>query len=114
MARIAEIAVDGKVKYREEALPNLTPASALEDYQAAVQSVIDEAARSRRYADGNSMASYDGSTVQQWDAEAKAFKAWRDNVWQYAYSALSKVQGGEREQPSVDKFLSELPQVVWP
>lgn len=114
MAKVTKIGLDGSVKHVDEVLPDLTPDPTLEDYQTAVQSVVDEAARSRRYADGNSMASYDGSTVQQWDAEAKVFKAWRDNVWQYAYSELSKVQAGEREQPAVDKFLSELPQIVWP
>lgn len=114
MAKIAIIDVKGSVTYRDESLPDLAPDETLEDYQAAVQAAVDDAARSRRYADGNSLASYDGSTVPEWDAEAKAFKAWRDKVWLFAYAELSKVQAGGRDQPSVADFLLELPVIVWP
>lgn len=84
------------------------------DFQIAVQTVIDEAARAERFNDGVALASYVTSTVEPWAAQAQAFVAWRDDVWQYAYSELSKVEAGEREQPSVADFLMELPQIVWP
>ncbi|UIY28683.1 hypothetical protein LZK73_18305 [Neorhizobium galegae] len=86
----------------------------MEAYQAAIQAMIDETARSKLFNDGVTMASYVASTVGLWAAQAQAFVAWRDKVWQYAYSELSKVQAGERSQPSVDKFLGELPEIVWP
>lgn len=84
------------------------------DYQAAIQGMIDETARSKLFNDGVTMASYVASTVEPWAAQALAFVAWRDNVWKYAYSELSKVEAGEREKPSVSEFLLELPEIVWP
>jgi len=106
--------VGGEWVSRQEAYvpPAYTPA--IGDYESAIQETIDAAAKSRRYADGNSMDGYVTSTVPAWAEEAQAFVAWRDNVWQFAYSELAKVQAGEREQPSVDGFLAELPEIVWP
>lgn len=83
------------------------------DYQSAIQAMVDETARSQLFNDGVTMASYVSSTVEPWAAQAQAFVAWRDNVWQYAYSELSKVQAGEREQPTIEKFLLELPEINW-
>jgi len=33
-------------------------------------------------------------------------------VWAYAYAELAKVMAGEREQPTVETFLAELPQMI--
>lgn len=90
------------------------PVPAVEDYQRAIQAMVDDTARSQLFNDGVTMASYVSSTVEPWAVQAQAFVAWRDNVWQYAYSELSKVQAGEREQPTIDAFLLELPEIVWP
>ena len=84
------------------------------DYGQAIQRLIDEQARTRRYNDGASCASYAASTIPTWAAEAQAFVAWRDAVWAYAYAELAKVEAGERSQPSVDEFLAELPDIAWP
>ena len=86
----------------------------VDDYQKAIQEVVDSVARAKQFNDGVTMASYVASTVEPWAAQAQAFVSWRDNVWQYAYSELAKVQAGERAQPSVPKFLSELPEISWP
>lgn len=43
-----------------------------------------------------------------------AFVAWRDAVWTYAYAELDKVLAAEREQPSVEAFIGELPVIAWP
>lgn len=90
--------------------PGPTPA----DYEAAIQNVIDATAREKQFRDGVTLASYVASTVEPWASQAIAFVAWRDNVWQYAYSELSKVQAGDREQPTIEAFLHELPEMVWP
>lgn len=85
-----------------------------DDYRRAIQTMVDGEAQSKRYDNGASLASYAASTVPTWAAEANAFIAWRDQVWAYAYTELDKVQNGEREQPSVEDFLSELPSMEWP
>ncbi|MET3854418.1 hypothetical protein [Rhizobium sp. OAE497] len=92
--------------------PPLPPS--LSDYQGAIQELVDQTAQAEQFNDGVTLASYVASTVQPWAAQAQAFVSWRDNVWQYAYAELAKVQAGEREQPSVEAFLLELPEVIWP
>lgn len=93
-------------------LPDGGPA--LADYQFAVQALVDETARSKQFNDGVTLASYIASTVAAWSTQAEAFIAWRDSVWQYSYLELAKVQAGERDQPTVEAFLTELPEIIWP
>ncbi|TPN03799.1 hypothetical protein FJ973_29590 [Mesorhizobium sp. B2-1-3] len=89
-------------------------AALLATFQSAIQSLVDQTAASRSYADGNALASYVASTVPAWSAEATTFVAWRDAVWVYAYGELDKVSAGAREVPTVEAFLAELPVVAWP
>lgn len=85
-----------------------------DDYRLAIQTLIDSHAQSRRYDHGNSLATYVTSSNSAWATEAQAFVIWRDAVWAYAYAELDKVLAGEREQPSVEAILGELPELVWP
>ncbi|MHB2265643.1 hypothetical protein [Aliihoeflea sp. PC F10.4] len=88
-------------------------AATVETFRAAIQQHVDAQAQSRRYDNGNSLASYVASTNETWAAEAQVFVAWRDAVWQHAYAELDKVMEGEREQPSVADFIGELPVIDW-
>lgn len=90
----------------------ITPTIA--DYENAIQNLVDNTARERQFRDGVTLASYIGSTKPKWAAEAQAFVAWRDNVWFYAYGELAKVQTGQREQPTVEEFLTEIGPIAWP
>lgn len=89
-------------------------AKTVEDFRRAIQGQIDACARDRSYDSGITCASYAGSTNPVWAAEAAAFIAWRDAVWAYAYAELAKVQAGQREAPTVEAFLAELPALSWP
>lgn len=89
-------------------------AALLEPFRAAIQSHLDETARTRAYDNGNSLAGYVTSTNETWASEAQAFVAWRDAVWAYAYAELDKVTGGQRPVPTVEDFIAELPAMVWP
>lgn len=89
-------------------------AATLRAFEDALQAHVDATARERTFRDGVTLASYVASTNPQWAAEAQAFVAWRDAVWAYAYGELAKVQGGLREQPTVEDFLTELPAIDWP
>lgn len=91
-----------------------TPEEIIEGFRLAIQSHVDAAAQSKNYDSGNSLAGYVASTNPTWAAEAQAFVAWRDAVWIYAYAELDKVTGGQREAPSVEDFIAELPEMVWP
>lgn len=83
-------------------------------FQTAIQEHVDQAARSRQYNDGVTLASYTASTIPTWQADAVVFVVWRDAVWVYAYAELDKVQGGERDAPTVEAFIAELPAIAWP
>ncbi|OOO22689.1 hypothetical protein [Agrobacterium pusense] len=83
-------------------------------YENAIQNVVDSTAREKQFRDGVTLASYTSSTKPNWASEAQAFVAWRDNVWSYAYGELAKVQAGQREQPTVEQFLTEITPIAWP
>lgn len=100
-----------------EFLASLQIPPALGDYTAAIAAMLDAKARERRYDSAVSIATYVGSSNTQWAAEAAAFVAWRDQIWIYCYAELDKVQAGEREQPTVSDFLTELETqfpMTWP
>ncbi|MGH6774797.1 hypothetical protein [Brucella tritici] len=90
--------------------PGLDP---VDVYRLEIQAMIDRKAQEKQYDSGATIASYVSSTVPEWAADALAFVAWRDGVWLYAFAELDKVQSGEREQPSVEDFLAELPAFEW-
>lgn len=104
--RFADLAV--------EAAPFPISLPAEDDYRHAIQSLVDSHAQSRRYDNGNSLATYVTSSNPDWAAEAQAFVVWRDAVWAYAYAELDKVLSGERAQPNVEAFINELPAIAWP
>ncbi len=93
------------------------PASAagiLYEYRRALQVLVDGTAQARGYDSGVTCASYLGSTIPSWAAEAVAFVAWRDAVWAHAYAELDKVTTGQRPQPTVAELIAELPVMTWP
>lgn len=93
--------------------PSAAPPT-ITDYENAIQNLVDKTAREKQFRDGVTLASYIGSTIPRWAAEAMAFVAWRDNVWRYAYGELAKFQAGQREQPSAEEFLAEIAPIAWP
>jgi hypothetical protein len=81
---------------------------------AAVQSFLDAAPAERFYDGILSLCTYATSTVAKFAAEGLAGVEWRDAVWSKAAEILAAVQAGEREAPSIDELLAELPAFVWP
>lgn len=90
------------------------PEKKLREFQSAIELHVDNVAASKSYANALSLAGYATSTVPQWQAETIAFVAWRDQVWVYSFTELSKFQNGEREIPTIEEFIAELPQIQWP
>jgi len=89
-------------------------AAAQEAYRAAIAAHIDAVAVQRQYDNAVACATYRGDLNPLWDAEAVAFIAWRSDVWAYAFAELAKVMAGERDQPSIEALISELPKIAWP
>jgi hypothetical protein len=106
----ATSAAHAEALYLEAQNPPLTE----QDYARAVQEHVDATARGRGYDSGVSLASYADSAVPIWAAEAAAFVAWRDAVWTYAYAQLALVQAGERDEPTIEALVGELPAIAWP
>lgn len=111
-----KIAGMGFVKYEppEPEPEPPSPEQVIEGFRLAIQRHVDSQAISRRYDSGNSLATYVNSTNPEWAAEAVAFVAWRDSVWSYAYTEMDRVLNGDREQPTIDELLEELPKMEWP
>ena len=78
----------------------------------AVQRVLDNKAQELNYDNCLSVCSYIDTGVQKFDDEGKAFRAWRSQVWAKGYEILAQVQAGERDIPSEEELLAELPQLV--
>jgi len=84
-------------------------------FEQAVQGKLNSAAIAARYDSIATAVSYaEEPAVPKFQKDGIAFRAWRSKVWAYAYEQLALVLAGGREQPTVDEFLLELPQLELP
>jgi len=81
---------------------------------AAINTEVESTAQGRGYNDAATLASYATSTNATWQAEAQAFVAWRDQVWQKAYARLAQVEAGSAEMPTVVEVVAGMPSISWP
>ncbi len=112
-SRVTRIANETELNDVLRARGLAVPAPTQQDYAEAVQKHMDAMAVSRGYADGVALAGYVASNVATWAYEAHAFIAWRDAVWDYVYAQLSAVQTGQRQHPTVQGLIGELPSIDW-
>lgn len=90
--------------------PSVVEATKL--YEQAVQAKLDDAARAARYDSIATAVSYaEEPPVPKFQKDGIAFRACRSLVWAYAYEQLALVLAGGREQPTVEAFLLELPEL---
>jgi hypothetical protein len=75
---------------------------------------IDSVAQQQQYASAVSCASYVTSTNTTWQAQAVAFIAWRDSVYDYVIAQEALMQNGTRTIPTFTEFKTELPVISWP
>lgn len=78
----------------------------------AVQRVLDNKAQELLYDNCLSVCSYIDTGVTKFDAEGRAFRAWRSAVWAKGYEILAQVQSSERAIPTEAELIAELPQLV--
>ena len=102
--------------YEVVAIPEPTPEEIEAQVQAqltnAVQHVLDAKAQELLYDNCLSVCSYIDTGVARFDAEGKAFRAWRSAVWAKGYEILAQVQAGQRVIPTEAELIAELPQLV--
>lgn len=80
----------------------------LDQYEAAVQEMLDSKAQSRGYDGIISACSYAGAP-NQFQAESQAFITWRGDVWATCYALMADVNAGA-PAPSIDELIAALPQ----
>jgi hypothetical protein len=94
--------------------PAPTPEEIQARLVAAVQGYLDKKAKERGYDGILSACSYASSTDAVFAAEGQACLAWRDEVWRKCYEVLDAVTAGERDVPTAEELLAELPALTWP
>ena len=77
-----------------------------------VQHVLDAKAQELNYDNCLSVCSYIDTGVAKFDAEGRAFRAWRSSVWAKGYEILAQVQAGQRTIPTEEQLIAELPKLV--
>ncbi len=92
-----------------------TPEQLQQMYTNAVQRHMDEAAQALGYDHLTNAVTYaDEPAVPKFQSEGLAFRAWRSLVWAYAYGVLNAVQAAEREMPTIQQLIAELPVLELP
>lgn len=98
--------------YEVVAIPEPTPEEIQKQLTNAVQHVLDAKAQELLYDSCLSVCSYIDTGVPKFDAEGKAFRAWRSAVWAKGYEILAQVQAGQRAIPTEEQLIAELPKLV--
>ena len=83
-------------------------------YTTAIQIRLDDFARTRGYDNILSAATYATSTVAKFAAEGQAAVNARDSTWAACYAVLAAVHAGERDMPTLEHLIAELPVLAWP
>lgn len=79
-------------------------------YTNAVQSQLDSTANQWGYDSiGNAVTYAEEPAVPKFQAEGQAFRAWRSACWDYCYGQLDAVTSGQRQMPTIEQLISELP-----
>ena len=94
--------------------PPPTVAEIIATYTAAIQTRLDDFARTRNYDGILSAATYATSAVAKFKAEGQYAVEARDATWAKGYEILAAVQAGTRPAPTLDELAAELAALVWP
>ena len=87
----------------------------VERYDAQLQAHLDAAAHAAGYDDIRSAITYaDEPAVPKFQAEGRAFRAWRSLFWAAANDVKNAVLAGTRPAPTVSALIAELPTLTLP
>ena len=90
--------------------PAPTPDQIRADRVAAVYAHLNAAAHALGYDDIRAAVTYaDEPIIPKFQAEGRAFRAWRSLVWAHCYLVLDDVQAGRRPIPTAADLIAELP-----
>lgn len=86
----------------------------IQSLTSAVQSHLDSTVKVRGYDGIMSLCTYATSTNPAFAAEGQAGVAWRDAVWAKCYEVMQAVLSAQRQAPSTEQLIAELPTFTWP
>ncbi|MGJ7527100.1 hypothetical protein [Variovorax sp. GB1P17] len=104
-----------EVPVEEPAPPAPEPREPTREERAAalrseVQKHLDLTAAAHGYDDIRTAVTYaDEPAVPRFQAQGRAFRAWRSLVWDFCYALQDKVTAGLAEEPTVEQLLPMLP-----
>jgi hypothetical protein len=110
----------GSVEITDEEAANLTAPplptqqQVIDSYTAAIQTHIDDIAKTKGYDSILSACTYATSKIAKFKAEGQACVNYRDAVWSTSYQVLADVEAGTRTMPTIEALIAELPAIVWP
>lgn len=111
------LADDKTAMTAEEVEAHLNPPKTIEQvvagYVVALERHYDAVAQSWGY-DNRLTCALRAGYAGPYQAEGVAFAVWMDNCNFYAYEQLDLVQSGDRETPTTEELVSELPEIVRP
>ena len=85
---LKQLASDAGVELVESGSIAAQPTPSIEDYEHAVEDVLQECAAAHRYDDIVSACSY-AAVENPFQSESAAILAWRGNVWAWCYGLLA-------------------------
>ena len=109
------------VRYRVDSGENMVvadytyvdaPPPALEEYDAAMEDFLRQEREARGYTT-REPDSYLTSQVPRWSQDARDWVNHRDAVMEYALALINAVKRGEREPPTMEEFLGNMPRIQW-
>lgn len=111
--------VDSSHEYLEWLAQGNSPSPIVEvltisDYATAIQTRLDDFARTRNYDGILSATTYATSGVAKFKAEGQYAVEARDATWAKGYEILAAVKAGTRTAPTLEGLAAELPALVWP
>ena len=80
----------------------------------SVQNWMDTKVQERNYDNVHTcVGTYLYSPIEKFRLEAEAVKDWVSYVWAKCYEILAQVEAGERDIPTLEEVIAELPTLVW-
>ena len=79
-----------------------------------VQNWMDNIVQERNYDNVHTcVGTYLYSPIEKFRLEAEAVRDWVSYVWAKCYEMLAQVEAGERDIPTLEEVIAELPVLVW-
>ena len=99
--------------WEEYSIATVDAAKVLGLLVAALEAHYDGVANQRRY-DNRYTCALRAGYVSPFQAEGLAFAQWMDTCNAIAYTVMNECMAGQRELPTGDELVAEMPAMVWP